>query len=121
MHSLCYSSQDIHRFVVKKGFVTGFCGAGSTADGKKTCALLEKTSIRIAAMFRFHEETLLCMPAFYCSLPRQHTKLCVYALEQRLFRLPFSHTFMFSTLYRRVLLSAIERVGVGDVVLAGVL
>ena len=35
MHSLCYSSQDVHRFVVKKGFVTGLCGAGSTADGKK--------------------------------------------------------------------------------------
>ena len=61
------------------------------------------------------------MSAFHFSLRRQHTKLCVYALQQRLFRLPFPHTFMFSTLYRRVLLWAVERVGVGDVVLAGVL
>ena len=61
------------------------------------------------------------MHAFYCSLPRQHTKLCVYASEQRLFRSPFPHTLMFSTLYKRVLLLAVERVGVGDVVLARVL
>ena len=121
MYSLCYSSQDIHRSLVKNCFVTGFCGAGSTANGKKTGAVLLKIGIRLAAVFRYHEETLLCMLAFYCSLPRQRTKLCVYVLEQRLFGLPFPHAFMFSTLYRRVLLQAVERVGVGDVVLAGVL
>ena len=35
MHSLGYSSQHVHSSVVKKGLVTGFCGAGSTANGKK--------------------------------------------------------------------------------------
>ena len=63
-------------------------------------------------MFPFYEETLLCMLAFYYSVPCQHRKLCAYASYLRLFRLPFPRTFMFSTLYRRVLLPAVERVGV---------
>ena len=72
-------------------------------------------------MFDFHDETLLCMLDPYYLLTHQHTGLCVCAREQCLLRLSFPHTFMFSTLYRRVLLPAVERVGSGDAVLEGVL
>ena len=36
MHSFCFSVQDIHRCVENKVFITAFCGARSTVDGKNT-------------------------------------------------------------------------------------
>ena len=37
---LCYSTQDVHRSVVKKDLVSDCCGASSTANGKEIGAVL---------------------------------------------------------------------------------
>ena len=53
MHSLCYSSQDVHRSVVKKGLVTGFCGASSNAEGKKKRCRIMKNWYEICSYVSF--------------------------------------------------------------------